>query len=171
MGEQGRLLAAAALGDRLRDLVEGLGRRVVAGYWAMKEEPDLETVMGRWHADGLQVVLPRVVVRDAPLEFVRWQPGAPMASGPFGTLHPDDPRTMTPQLLVIPCLGFDARGFRLGYGGGYYDRTLEQLPGALTVGVAYDCCEVSGFVPHRHDLPMDWVVTERRALRGIALPG
>jgi 5,10-methenyltetrahydrofolate synthetase len=171
MGGEGRLEAAAALGARLQELVEDTGRKVVAGYWAMKEEPDLEEVMARWHADGLQVVLPRVVASEAPLAFARWRPGVQLVPGPFGTLHPDDPEPMAPQLLVIPCLGFDGRCFRLGYGGGYYDRTLERLPGALTVGVAYDCCEVRGFVPHEHDLPMDWVVTERRVLRRSAPSG
>lgn len=171
MGGEGRLEAAAALGARLQELVEDTGRKVVAGYWAMKEEPDLEEVMARWHADGLQVVLPRVVASEAPLAFARWRPGVKLVPGPFGTLHLDDPEPMAPQLLVIPCLGFDGRCFRLGYGGGYYDRTLERLPGALTVGVAYDCCEVRGFVPHEHDLPMDWVVTERRVLRRSAPSG
>lgn len=171
MGDRGRLEAAAELGDRLRELVEDIGRPVVAGYWAMKEEPDLEAVMARWHEDGLHVALPRVVASEAPLAFVRWRPGVPLVPGPFGTSHPDDLDPVVPQVLVIPCLGFDARCFRLGYGGGYYDRTLEGLPGALTVGVAYDCCEVRGFVPHEHDLPMDWVVTERRVLRRSAPTG
>jgi 5,10-methenyltetrahydrofolate synthetase len=171
MGGPGRLEAAAGLGARLRELVAESGRQVLAGYWAMKDEPDLEAVMARWHADGLRVALPRVVASEAPLVFTRWRPGTQLVPGPFGTLHPDDPEPVTPQLLVIPCLGFDARCFRLGYGGGYYDRTLEQLPGALTVGVAYDCCEVRGFVPHEHDLPLDWVITERRVLRRSAQSG
>lgn len=164
MGEAGRALAARAIAERLEGVVKGLRLRVIAGYWAMKDEPDLAALMARWHDAGLQVVLPRVVAADAPLEFAPWRPGGRLVEGPFGTLHPDDPRSLRPDLLVIPCLGFDARCYRLGYGGGYYDRTLERLAPVQTVGVAYDRCEVSGFAAHVHDLPMDWVVTERRVL-------
>ena len=170
MGAAGRALAARAITEHLEGVVAGLRLRVIAGYWAMKEEPDLAALMTRWHDAGLQVALPRVVAADSPLEFVPWHPGGRLIEGPFGTLHPDAPQSLRPDLLVIPCLGYDARCYRLGYGGGYYDRTLERLASVLTVGVAYDRCEVSGFAAHVHDLPMDWVVTERRVLRRARNP-
>jgi 5,10-methenyltetrahydrofolate synthetase len=164
LGEAARRRAAQAIAARLETLVASARPTVVGAYWAMKEEPELAGAMAHWHAAGLTVALPRVAAADAPLEFVRWRPGAAMAAGPFGTLHPDGTETLRPDLLVIPCLGFDARCYRMGYGGGYYDRTLERLGAVATVGVAYDCCEVAGFEPHQHDLPLDWVVTERRLL-------
>lgn len=172
-----RAQADRALSERLDALVAGTGLQLIAGYWAMKDEPELAAVLARWSALGRTVLLPKVVAADAPLVFLRWEPGAAMVAGPFGTVHPADGAPMRPELLVIPCLGFDPRCYRLGYGGGYYDRTLEGLPEALGVGVAYDCCALSGFVPHAHDLPLDCVVTETRVLRrratdpGSAGPG
>lgn len=131
----------------------------------MKDEPDLAATMARWRAAGIEVMLPRVVQVDAPLEFARWEPALALQPGLFGTLEPAGEPSGPPAVLVIPCLGFDPRCFRLGYGGGYYDRTLAGLHDVLTVGVAYDCCEITGFAAQCHDLPMDWVVTERRVLR------
>lgn len=165
LGEAARMRAAQAIASRLEALVTAARPAVVGAYWAMKEEPELAGAMAHWHAAGLAVALPRVAAADAPLEFVRWHPGAALAAGPFGTLHPEGAQALRPDLLVIPCLGFDARCYRMGYGGGYYDRTLERLGAVATVGVAYDCCEVRGFAPHEHDLPLDWVVTEQRVLR------
>lgn len=170
LGETGRARAAQAIVAQLEALVAAARPGVIGAYWAMKEEPELRGALARWHAAGLAVALPRVVAADAPLEFVRWSPGAAMVEGPFGTLHPHGAQALRPDLLVIPCLGFDPRCYRMGYGGGYYDRTLARLGAVGTIGVAYDCCELSGFVPHEHDLPLDRVVTESRVLRRAADP-
>lgn len=135
-------------------------------YWPIHDEPDLRPAMRDWHDAGLVIALPRVIARDSPLGFGVWHPDEPLESGPFGTRHPATVvPDLCPDLIVIPCLGFDARCYRLGYGGGFYDRTLARLPGSRSAGVAYDACEVTGFDAHSHDLPLDWVVTESRLIR------
>jgi len=166
-------LAADARADADREIRARLARlvatlapapRVVAGYWAMRGEPDLGELLAAWHEEGLEVALPRVAAAAAPLEFGRWRPGAVLAAGAFGTRHPEPHDALVPDVIVLPCLGFDALCHRLGYGGGYYDRTLARLPGARAIGVAYDECEIVGFEPQPYDRGLDAVVTQRRAL-------
>lgn len=159
-----RRAADSAIVARLRDLVARWAPRVLAGYWPMRDEPDLRAALAQWHGEGVVVALPRVAARASPLEFGRWSPDTTLAEGPFGTRHPQPHEPLEPDLLVLPCLGFDPRCHRLGYGGGYYDRTLAALPGARAVGVAYDDCEIVGFDAQPHDRPLDAIVTERRVL-------
>lgn len=159
-----RIDADAAICARLDTLVRALAPATVAGYWAMRDEPELVALLTRWHEAGVAIALPRVVRADAPLEFGRWHPGATMTAGPHGTRHVEPHLALAPELILLPCLGYDRFCHRLGYGGGYYDRTLEALAGTRTVGVAYDDCEVTGFRAQAHDLPLDRIVTERRTL-------
>lgn len=171
LAPRARAEADAAIAAGLDAQLRVLAPEVVGVYWPMLGEPELVDAYTRWHEAGLVVALPRVVGRDAPLAFSRWHPGAALAGGPFGTrqVEPHDP--VAPQLLVLPCLGFDAQGFRLGYGGGFYDRTLATMAGVATIGVAYDDCEVTGFAPHVHDHPLDRIVTERRTLLPVRSGG
>ena len=159
-----RQAADRAIVASLQRTVAQFAPRVLAGYWPMRDEPDLREALAQWHRAGVVVALPRVAVPASPLHFGRWSPGAVLAQGPFGTSHPEPHEPLEPDLLVLPCLGFDARCQRLGYGGGYYDRTLAALAGARAIGVAYDRCEVVGFDAQPHDRALDAVVTERRVL-------
>lgn len=166
IGRARREAADRAIAARLEQLVAQLQVRTLAAYWPIHGEPDLRPALHDWHAAGIVVALPRVIAAGAPLAFGCWDPAEALEAGPFGTLHPPAVAPgLRPDLIVVPCLGFDARCYRLGYGGGFYDRTLAELAGACAVGVAYDDCEVGGFDAHEHDLPLDWVVTERRLLR------
>jgi 5,10-methenyltetrahydrofolate synthetase len=139
---------------------------IVAVYWPMAGEPDPREAMARWHRDGWALALPVVRERAAPLDFRAWAPGDPLEPGLLGTWQPREVVECRPDLLVIPCLGFDARGYRLGYGGGFYDRTLaafEQAgPRVATLGVARDDAQLVGFEPQAHDCPLDAIVTESR---------
>ncbi len=132
---------------------------VLGAYWAMRGEPVLQAACAQWHEQGWTIALPRVVARDAPLAFGRWTPWIAMRAGAFGVMEPDPFEALAPDLLLVPCVGFDARGYRLGYGGGFYDRTLAQR--ALPVlGIAYEQDQIDGFEPEPHDRPLDAVATE-----------
>lgn len=132
----------------------------VAGYWPIGTEIDVRPLLLALLARGHEVLLPETPPRGEPLAFRRWTQGATMRPGRFGTLHPDGP-TAIPGLLLVPLLAFDAACNRLGYGGGYYDRTLAALPGLRTIGCAYAAQQVDVVPVLPHDAPLDAVVTER----------
>ena len=145
----------------------------VAGYWPMADEIDVRPLMARMIEAGGPVALPIVVAAETPLIFRRWQPDMDLEAGVFGTRHPGQQEPeITPQILLVPLLAFDDRGFRLGWGGGFYDRTLAELraPGvkaggaAIAIGIAYHGQRVD-HVPHTPgDEPMDWIITEEDVL-------
>ncbi len=165
LGPDARASADRAIRERLWTLVEAFAPKTLAGYWPIGDEPDLRELLHAWHRAGIVVALPRVVAKASPLEFGGWGPDARLADGPFGTLHPEPHLPVTPEVVIVPCLGFDAQCNRLGYGGGYYDRTLGALTGVGAFGVAHDACEMIGFEPASFDRTLDAVVTERTVLR------
>lgn len=133
-------------------------------YWPLRGEPDLSSAYAELANSGVLLALPVVVERDAPLGFAHWTPGEAMLADCMGVAVPAALRMLgRPPALLIPCLGFNVSRYRLGYGGGYYDRTLEPGPRPLTVGVAYACQQAS-FVSARHDVALDLVITEARQL-------
>lgn len=144
-----------------------LGAYPVLGfYWPIRGELDLRDLASRQVENGGVAALPVVVEKNAPVEFWQWQPGAAMQRGLWNIPVPAERHVVVPNLLLIPLVGYDEAGFRLGYGGGYYDRTLEALnPRPLSVGVGYDEAALATIYPQPHDVPMDLVVTERRVLR------
>lgn len=164
--------AAIRAGDKLADnyfeAAAGFGARAqnaaVSGYWPMSEEIDVRPLMARLHAEGHTLALPVVVGKGEPLKFRRWRPGAPLGKAGFGLHQPSaDAPEVVPDILLVPLLAFDPEGYRLGWGGGYYDRTLAALRAksqAIAVGVAFAAQRVER-VPHtERDQRLDWVVTE-----------
>ncbi|MCH8001431.1 MAG: 5-formyltetrahydrofolate cyclo-ligase [Proteobacteria bacterium] len=141
---------------------------VVSAYWPIGSEVDPRPLMHRLHEDGHPIALPVVVARGRPLVFRAWRSGDPLEPAGLGTREPlADRPELTPRVLIVPLLAFDRAGYRLGYGGGFYDRTLTGLRRAgetLAVGVAYAAQEVAE-VPHDgDDQPLDWLVTEAEAI-------
>jgi 5-formyltetrahydrofolate cyclo-ligase len=133
-------------------------------YAPMRGEPELQQAYAALHARGVQLALPIVVTDNAPLKFVRWTPGEPLERDRFGAESP--PATnpeVWPQALVIPCLGFNDGRFRLGYGGGFYDRTLAAVPRPYTVGVSYAFGEAA-FAADTFDVALDRIITEEGTL-------
>jgi 5-formyltetrahydrofolate cyclo-ligase len=134
-------------------------------YWPLAGEPDLRAAYAELALAGVRLALPVVMERNAPLAFTEWTLDEPMLADEMGVAVPATLRFIErPPALLIPCLGFNAEGYRLGYGGGYYDRTLELVPRPLTLGIAYSKQEAQfGHAPH--DVPLDVIVTERSNIR------
>jgi 5-formyltetrahydrofolate cyclo-ligase len=133
---------------------------VVAGFWPMRGEIDLRPLLQALHARGHVVVLPETPPRGQPLLFRRWWPGMTMLAGRFGTFFPGGAAD-TPDVLFVPLLAFDRSGRRLGYGGGYYDRTLAALPGAVAIGCAFAAQELDAVPAADYDARLDAIATER----------
>jgi 5-formyltetrahydrofolate cyclo-ligase len=107
--------------------------------------------------------LPVVVEKHAPVEFWRWRPEVPMSRGLFNIPIPAEREVVAPDVLIVPLVGFDGAGYRLGYGGGYYDRTLAaSQPRPRTLGIAFAESELETIYPQAHDIPMSRIITDRR---------
>lgn len=142
---------------------------VVAGYWPMAGEMDVRPVLVLLDRVGCLTALPEVVEKNRPLRFRAWVPGEDLIEGAHGTAHPlVSAPLMRPDVVLVPLLSFDRAGYRLGWGGGYYDRTLEALRksgNTVAVGAAYSAQEVDA-VPHDAlDQALDWVITEKEAIK------
>lgn len=132
----------------------------LAVYWPLAGEPDLLPAYAELAQQGVRLALPVVLERDAALGFAEWVPGEATVSDRLGVAVPADLRLVErPPALLIPCLGFNALGYRVGYGGGFYDRTLAPEPRPATVGIAYTC-QLVEFDGDAHDVPLDRVITE-----------
>lgn len=144
---------SAGSGGAAADLVLGV-------YWPLRGEPDLQPLYLELARAGVKLALPLVLAPDTALAFVEWAPGEAMVSDRMGVAVPAEQRVVDrPGVMLVPCLGFTAERYRLGYGGGYYDRTLEKAPRPVAVGVAYAGDQVA-FAGAKHDVALDWVLTE-----------
>jgi len=139
---------------------------VVSFYWPMGDEADPRALAHALAARGHKLALPVVAAKRSPLHFRLWREGAPLIVHAFGMHEPaEDAPAVVPTVLLVPLLAFDARGHRLGYGGGFYDCTLASLSGKLAIGVAYAGQEVASLPAQPHDHPLDMVVTEKGVRR------
>lgn len=140
----------------------------VAAFWPMREEIDIRPLLQALHEDGHGLCLPRTPRRGEPLSFHAWRPDQPLKSGPLGTSQPPAAAPVSePDALIVPLLAVDPAGFRLGYGGGYYDLTLARLRArrAITaVGVGFDVQRVERVPTGAHDARLDFLLTERALL-------
>lgn len=135
--------------------------RALGFFWPIRGEPDLRGVVADWLEGGPHRVAALPVVIGDGLQFHAWTREAPMRAGDFGIPVPAFGRPVQPDALMIPCVGFDARRYRLGYGGGYYDRALARMvPWPLVVGVSFECGRVDSIDPRPHDMQVDAVITE-----------
>ena len=140
---------------------------VIAAFWPLIDEPDITPILHLLAERGHQVVLPVVAIRHAPLEFHVWHPHAPMKAGNFGVMEPHRTGHIQPNVFLVPTLGFTRQADRLGYGGGYYDRTLaamhrhKQTP--TTIGIAWNEGLLNekfpDYLPQSHDMPLQAVLT------------
>ncbi len=165
-----REIAGAARPHRLVAAFAGkLSGAVVSLYWPMRDEVDVRDLIDALAAEGARTALPVMSGRDAALVFREWRTGDALAPGTFGVHEPAaDARILVPDIVVAPLLAFDAAGNRLGYGGGYYDRSLRALRAGgdvVAVGVGYDEQEISSVPGHTGDEILDMIITDRRTLR------
>jgi 5-formyltetrahydrofolate cyclo-ligase len=145
------------------------GFNVVSAFHPYQSEIDTRPLLGKLAGEGWTTCLPIVLGKGLPLEFRRWLPGEPLIKGVWGIERPPDTALVVePDVLIIPLLAFDRKGFRLGYGGGFYDRTLEKLrvlKNIVAIGVGYGAQEVEA-VPHgAHDQPLDYMMTEKEIFK------
>lgn len=157
-----RTLLAAEIAAELDRLVERRRGLVVGLYWPFRGELDLRPWMRSAHDCGMRTALPVVVIKDRPLVFREWTPGGRMERGVWNIPIPADGAEVTPDVVISPLVGFDAQCFRLGYGGGFYDRTLaarEERP--FVIGIGHPLAQIPTIYPRPHDIAMDVIVTGR----------
>lgn len=170
LGPAGRAAAAAAAAVTVRGRIRLDRDWVVSGYWPLSGEFDCRPLLQALHAEGHRIGLPVVAAKRTPLVFRQWAPGAPLVPGPFELLQPpEEAAELRPDMLLVPLLAVDRDGYRLGYGAGFYDRTLAALrargPRPLAVGIAYEAQRVEAVPREPTDEPLDWLVTEAGAAR------
>lgn len=161
--------AAAAPGaaGRLSEVVAGYRGVPLSGFLPIRTEIDPVPAMAEAAAHG-PVGVPVILGKGQPLAFSRWEPEGALREGPFGVMVPEVDEFFEPEILIVPLVAFDARGGRLGYGGGFYDRTLEKLRAkraTLAIGFAFDAQEAEMVPLEATDQRLDMVVTESRVLQ------
>lgn len=164
-----RALAEALARHLARLLAERFGTlegRVISAYWPIRAEPDLRPLMAEWHGQGAVVALPVVERKASPLVFRRWTPETRMVRGYWNIpVPPPEAERLEPQITLAPLVGWaqddSGTNWRLGYGGGYFDRTLAALvPRPFTIGIGLAAARLSTIYPQPHDVPLDAIVTE-----------
>ena len=162
---------SASIETTLETRLPFLADALVGFYWPFKGEFDARPLVRRLHGRGARFALPVVVEKAAPLVFRAWAPGDRLEPGIWQIPVPVEDRQVEPDLLLVPLVGFDARGFRLGYGGGYYDRTIAKFGRRpLAIGIGFELSAIATIHPQPHDIPMDMIVTEA-GLRQVTADG
>lgn len=138
---------------------------IVGVYWPFRGEPDLRPWMTKLVESRVCTALPVVTKKGQPLEFREWTPASRLEKGVWNIPIPADGRIVVPTIVIAPLVGFDPAGYRLGYGGGFYDRTLASFATPpVAIGVGHSLTEIPTIHPQAHDIAMDWIVT------GFAVP-
>lgn len=166
IGERGALppeyrsQQALAIAGAINEILSTVRPASLSVYWPIRGEPDLRAWMNAQFDQGVRVALPVAVALGQRLVFREWRPHARLARGLWGIPYPADGAELFPNAVIAPLVGFDHDCYRLGYGGGFFDRTLAQLsPRPLAIGVGYPGAALRTIFPQPHDIPMDWIVT------------
>jgi 5-formyltetrahydrofolate cyclo-ligase len=160
-----RRLAGECIAARIEEiLAERPG--VLGVYWPFRAEFDPRPLIDKLTAGGRKVALPVVIEKRGPLEYRAWSPGEPLVAGVWDIPIPEQRKIVAPTMVLAPLVGFDSDCYRLGYGGGYFDRTLAALsPRPLAIGVGFAAQEIATIYPQPFDIPMDVIVTETSVRR------
>ena len=155
-----RAAQTSAIASDLNQLILAAPGTVVSVYWPIKAEPDLRPWMHAMSERGVHIALPVAVELSQPLTFREWRPNARMARGLWKIPYPAEGAEVVPTVVIAPVVGFDNECFRLGYGGGFFDRTLAGFDAApLAIGVGFAVALIPTIFPQPHDIPMDWIVS------------
>jgi 5-formyltetrahydrofolate cyclo-ligase len=161
-----RRLWGAEIEAKLRALLLERPVATLGVYWPFQAEFDPRALIGWVIAQGCAVALPAVVDKKGPLEYRAWRPGEALVDGVWNIPIPEVRDVVMPQAVLAPLVGFDRQCYRLGYGGGYFDRTLAALsPRPLAIGVGYEISQIETIFRQSFDIPMDVIVTEARIRR------
>ena len=154
-----RTLHTAAIVRKLDEMIAPRSNELVSVYWPIRAEPDLRSWMREACMRGLRVALPVAVALGQPMTFREWRPDAVMARGLWKIPYPAAGPEVLPTTVLAPLVGFDSHCYRLGYGGGFFDRTLAAMRRKpLVIGLGYPQLRIPTIFPQRHDMPMDWIV-------------
>ena len=155
-----RALHTAAIVRKLDEMISAHSNEIVSVYWPIRAEPDLRSWMRAACSRGLRVALPVALELGQPMTFREWRPESPMARGLWKIPHPASGPEVLPTTVLAPLVGFDSKCYRLGYGGGFFDRTLAAMLGQpVVIGVGYPQVRIPTIFPQHHDIPMNWIVT------------
>ena len=158
---QGEAIAAGVLAE-----IGDVAGRIVSAYWPFRGEPDLRPLLDAVSRAGGRTALPVVVEKARPLAFHFWQPGEALSRGVWNIPVPAEARPCLPDIVLAPVVGYDPACYRLGYGGGFFDRTLAALPRRpRVIGVGYSGARLATIYPQLHDIAMDMIVTENGIVR------
>jgi 5-formyltetrahydrofolate cyclo-ligase len=144
---------------------------ILGFYWPFRGEYDPRVIVRLLDAQGVRLALPVVVQKAAPLVFRSWRPGERLVPGVWSIPVPADGEVVQPDVLLVPLVGYDQQGFRLGYGGGFYDRTLAAMPQRpITLGVGFSLASLPTVHPQPHDIRMDVIITEQQSTARVPDP-
>lgn len=164
LSNEKRKTAASALVGHFKNYFDLREGAIISGYWPIRSEMDIRPLLTCLHEEGFELCLP-VITQDLALVFKSWQPGKALIEGEFGVCIPaEDCKIVVPDTLLVPLLGYDKQGNRLGYGKGHYDKTLEKLRKTAkiaAIGVAFSCQEVDEVPAEPHDQKLDFILTEQ----------
>jgi 5-formyltetrahydrofolate cyclo-ligase len=155
-----RAAQTLAIASDLSPLIPTAPGTMISVYWPIRAEPDLRPWMNAMWEREARIALPVAIAMGQPLIFREWRPNARMARGLWKIPYPADGAEVVPRVVLAPVVGFDKDCYRLGYGGGFFDRTLARFTERpLVIGVGYPSALIPTIFPQPHDIPMDWVVT------------
>jgi 5-formyltetrahydrofolate cyclo-ligase len=161
----------SAIARDLNTLIPTDADTVISVYWPIKAEPDLRPWMHATSERGVRIALPVAVALGQPLMFREWRPNIRMVRGLWKIPYPADGAEVVPSVVIAPVVGFDKKCFRLGYGGGFFDRTLVRFAATpLAIGVGYSGALIPTIFPQPYDIPMDWIVTGSAPPRRRSMP-
>ena len=162
MPQAAHAAADAAIARRIDTCFDDIEPCLVGAYWPFRREFNVLPVLDRLIAQGFSIALPVVLGKGRPLEFRNWNRETKLASGVYDIPYPAEGEAVHPKMLIVPLVGFDDDGYRLGYGGGFYDRTLEAMePRPFCLGVGVELGHLATIHPLPHDIPMNAIVTEK----------